>query len=155
MSGQKGTILWDAVYLATTEKLQREAGRKVLVVITDGVDVGSRYDARQAIEAAQKADTIIYSIEYSDPRYSGWGGGGDFKRMSEETGGRVYRVDRKHTLQDIFTEIQDEVRSQYALSYTPTNSTKDGSFRKLEIKPTRKDLKVQARRGYYATAARN
>jgi VWFA-related protein len=153
-SRPKGTILFDAVYLAATEKLRGEVGRKVVVIISDGVDQGSRYDVRQAIEAAHKADTIIYSVHYADPQYQYFGGGdGDLKRMSEDTGGRMYRVDRKHTLDDIFDEIQQEVRSQYALSFTPTNPEKDGTFRKLEIKPLRKDLKVQARKGYYATPA--
>lgn len=155
ISGQKGTILYDAVYLAASEKLRGEVGRKVIVVITDGVDVGSRYDLRQAIEIAQKADAIIYGICYSDPRYAGWGSGGDLKRMAEETGGRVFRVDRKHTLDEIFAQLQEEVRSQYMLTYTPTHSARDNTFRRIEIKPLRKDLKVQARKGYYATAASN
>jgi VWFA-related protein len=154
-SRQKGTILFDAVYLATTEKLRGEVGRKVVVIISDGVDVGSQYDIKQAIEAAHKADAIIYSIYYADPQYQYWGGGGDgdLKKMSEDTGGRFYKVGRDRDLDRIFDEIQQEVRSQYTLSYTPANPEKDGAFRKLEIKPARKDLKVQARKGYYATAA--
>ncbi len=150
----KGTILHDAVYLAANEKLRGEVGRKAIVIISDGVDQGSRYDIRQAIEAAQKADAIVYSIEYVDPAFYGMfggGGGGALKRLSEETGGRLFRVDRKHTLHDIFDEIQSEMRSQYAITYTPTNATRDGSFRKIEIKAANKDMKVQARKGYYAT----
>jgi VWFA-related protein len=151
-SKPKGTLLFDAVYLAADEKLRHEVGRKVVVLITDGVDMGSHYDLRESIEAAQKADTIIYSIYYNDPSaYGYWGSSdGDLKRMSEETGGRVFKVDRNHTLDQIFNEIQEEVRSQYALSYTPANTDRNGEFRKLEIKPVRKDLKVQARKGYYA-----
>ena len=72
--------------------------------------------------------------------------------MSEETGGRVLKVDRHHTLDDIFKEIQDDMRSQYSLGYVPTNARKDGSFRKIDIKTREKDLRVQARKGYYATA---
>ena len=151
----KGTILYDAVYLAANDKLKGEVGRKAVVIISDGVDQGSQYDIRQAIEAAQKADSIIYCVEYVDPMFygmfGGGGGSGVMKRMSEETGGRLFKVDRKHTLQDIFDEIQNEMRSQYALTYTPTNTTRDGSFRRIEIKPANKDLKVQARKGYYAT----
>jgi VWFA-related protein len=156
-SSPKGTILFDAVYLAATEKLRTEVGRKAIVLITDGVDQGSRYDLRQAIESAQKADTIIYSIQYMDARAYGFFGvsDGDLKKMSEETGGRMFKVDRRMSLQDIFTEIQNEMRSQYAISYTPTNGERDGGFRKIEIKPARKDLRVQARKGYYATAASN
>jgi VWFA-related protein len=143
------------VYLAATEKLKPEVGRKAIVLITDGVDQGSRISRSEAIEAAHKSDTIIYSIQYFDPSAYGFFGvsDGDLKKMSEETGGRMFRVDRKNTLDEIFKQIQEEMRSQYAISYTPTNSDKSGEFRKLEIKPTRKDLKVQARKGYYATSS--
>lgn len=151
-STPRGTILFDAVSLASTEKLKGEVGRKAIVLITDGVDQGSRYDVRQAIEAAHRADAIIYSIQYMDASAYGYFGAsdGDLKKMSEETGGRVFRVDRKHTLDEIFDQIQAEMRSQYVLSYTPANTERDGAFRKLEIKPQSKDLKVQARKGYYA-----
>lgn len=152
----RGTILFDAVYLAATEKLQREVGRKAIVLITDGVDQGSRVKLRDAIEAAHKADAIIYSIYYVDwSAYGGFGGpgDGDLRRMSEETGGRLYKVDRKNPLEKIFDELQQELRSQYSLAYSPSNAVKDGSFRRLEIRAKNKDLRVQARKGYYATAA--
>lgn len=159
-SRQAGTILFDAVYLAADEKLKREVGRKAIVIITDGVDTGSRVSKEKAIEYAQKADAIIYSIEYEDPRaygggfgtitMGGGGGGGVLKRLSEETGGRAFRVDRKNSLDDIFREIQEEMRTQYAISYSPSNPKRDGGYRKLEIRATNKDLKVQARKGYYA-----
>lgn len=157
---QAGTILWDAVYLAANEKLKTEVGRKVIVVITDGVDTGSKTTRDKAIEAAQRADTIVYSIFYQDPSaygpFGGGGGGeGELARMSGDTGGRVFRVDRKHSLDDVFQQLQDEMRSQYAIGYTPTNSRKDGSFRKLEIRVSSKDDKVQARKGYYATQQDN
>jgi VWFA-related protein len=151
---QKGTVLYDAVYLAAQEKLKSEVGRKAIVVISDGVDMGSSYSREDAIAAAHKADSIIYSIYYSSPRFAYYGSGeGDLKRMSEDTGGRLFRVDRKHTLDDIFTQIQEEMRSQYSLVYTPENKTKDGSFRKIEVKTARKDVKIQVRKGYYATPA--
>ncbi|MCU1334793.1 MAG: von Willebrand factor, type [Bryobacterales bacterium] len=155
---QAGTVLWDAVYLAANERLKAEAGRKVMVVITDGVDTGSRISRDKAIQEAQKADTVVYSIYYVDPGAYGGGfgfggsGEGELKRMSDETGGRVLKVDRRNTLDDIFKEIQDEMRSQYAIAYTPTNPKKDGSYRKLEFKTSNKDYKVQARKGYYAVA---
>jgi VWFA-related protein len=150
-------VLFDAVYLAATEKLKPEVGRKAIVLITDGVDQGSRYDVREAIAAAHKSDTIIYSVHYMDPRAYGHFGvsDGDLKRMSEDTGGRMFRVDRKNSLHDIFEQIQQEMRSQYALSYTPANANRDGGFRKLEIRPARKEIRVQARKGYYATTASN
>ncbi len=151
-SQARGTIMYDAVYLAANEKLKSEVGRKVIVLITDGGDQGSRYKISEAIEAAHKADTIIYSIYYADPRYQGFGSGeGNLKKMSDETGGRVFHVDRRHTLDDCFRELQDEMRSQYSVAYTPANPTRDGTFRKVEIKASEKDYKVQARKGYYAT----
>ncbi len=152
----RGTVLYDAIYLAANEKLKGEVGRKVIVVITDGVDQGSRLSRNQAIEAAQKSDAVIYSIDYSDPRaYGGFGlggggGEGELRKMSDETGGRVYKVDRKHTLDEVFKELQDEMRSQYSIAYTPTNEVKDGGYRHLEVRLANKDLKAQARKGYYA-----
>ncbi len=83
----------------------------------------------------------------------GGGGEGYLKRMSEETGGRVFRIDNKHPLREAFQQLQDEMRSQYSVGYIPTNSTKDGSFRRLEIQTNSKEYKVQARKGYYATAS--
>jgi VWFA-related protein len=153
----KGTILYDTVYLAASDQLKGQVGRKAIVVITDGVDQGSHYPIQQAIKAGQLADAIVYAIYYVDPGAYGYGmfggyGDGPLKRMAEETGGRVLKVDRHHTLDDIFREIQDEMRSQYSLAYAPSNGTKDGSFRRIEIKPREKELHVQARKGYYATA---
>lgn len=153
-SRPKGTILYDSVYLAADEKLRNEAGRKAVILITDGVDQGSRYTVEEAIRMALRTDTLIYSIHYADPGAYGFGGGaysdGALRKMSEETGGRMFRVDRKNTLDEIFQQLQDEMRSQYSLSYTSTNEKRDGGFRKLEIKTKNKDLKVQARKGYFA-----
>jgi len=81
----------------------------------------------------------------------GGGGEGDLRKMSSETGGHVFTVDRKHTLQDVFKELQEELRNQYTLGYTPFNTARDGSYRKIEIKVKQPDLVVQARKGYYAT----
>jgi VWFA-related protein len=153
----RGTVLYDAIYLAANEKLKGEVGRKVICVITDGVDQGSRMTLNQAVEAAQKADAVIYSIDYSDPSayggfgFGGGGGEGALRKMSEETGGHMYKVDRKHSLDQVFQELQDEMRSQYMIGYTPINEAKDGSYRKIDIKLANKDLKAQARRGYYAS----
>jgi VWFA-related protein len=160
MGDPRGTVFYDSVYLAADEKLKGEVGRKVIVVITDGVDQGSRKTRNQAIEAAQKADAVIYSIDYSDPqaygggfgtiRIGGNGGEAELRKMSDETGGRVFKVDRKHSLDDVFKELQDEMRSQYSIAYTPTNEVKDGGYRRLEVRLSSKDLKAQARKGYYA-----
>jgi VWFA-related protein len=155
----RGTVLYDAVYLAANEKLKGETGRKVVVVITDGVDEGSRLKIDEAVMEAQKADAVIYSIEYYDSSaYGGFGfgpfgggGGTALHKMSDETGGHVYKVDRKNTLDVVFKQLQDEMRSQYAIGYTPLNDAKDGSYRHLDIKLSNKDLKAQARKGYYAS----
>jgi VWFA-related protein len=154
----KGTLLFDAIYLASNEKLKSEVGRKALILITDGEDQGSFYDRRAAIEAAQRADAIIYSIYYVDRAFyygSGimFGGGGesDLRKMSEETGGHVFKVDSKHPLNEIFKEIQDELRNQYSIGYEPSNPNRDGSFRRVEIKVDNPEDRVQARNGYYAT----
>ncbi len=155
MTQPRGTVLFDAVYLAAQEKLRREVGRKVIVLITDGVDQGSRVKVAEAIEAAQKSDAVIYGIYYFDP--GAYGGGffihpsdADLRKMAEQTGGQVFKVDRKHPLEEAFKELQEEMRSQYAIGYVPTNDTKDGSFRRVELRVKDKQLKVQARKGYYA-----
>ena len=155
ISQPRGTVLYDAVYLAAHEKLRAEVGRKVIVLITDGIDQGSKLKIEEAIEAAQKSDVVIFSIDYADPSAYGMFSFGvnDFalQKMSGETGGRVFKVDRKHTLDDAFKELQDEMRSQYAIAYTSTHTERDGTFRKLAIKVADKNLKVQVRKGYYAT----
>jgi len=154
----RGTILYDAVYLACNDRMTQEVGRKAVVLITDGMDEGSRLKIDEAIRSAQKSDTVIYSIYYVDPSaYYGMGYFGGvtdsyLKRMSDDTGGRVFRVDRKHTLPEVFKELQDEMRSQYAISYTPTNEKRDGSFRRVDLRVKDHSLKVQARKGYYAPA---
>ena len=155
ISQPRGTVLYDAVYLAANEKLRSEVGRKVIVLITDGIDEGSKLKIEEAIEASQKSDVVIFSIDYADPSAYGpfsFGGVSDFalQRMSGETGGRVFKVDRRHTLDDAFKELQDEMRSQYSIAYTSTNPEQDGSFRKLVVKVSDKNLKVQVRKGYYA-----
>ena len=161
---QAGTIMFDAIYLAASEKLKGEVGRKVIVVITDGDDTGSKTPRDKATESAQKADTIIYFIDYEDPRYHGGGfgrisfggsGDADMHKMSGETGGRVFKVDRKNSLDDIFKDLQDEMRSQYSIGYTSPHPQKDSSYHKIEIRTSNKDYKVQARKGYYAIPQEN
>jgi len=152
-----GTALYDAV-VASADKLVADSKRpkQVLILITDGEDEGSTYKIQDAIEQAQKADAIIYSIAYVDYNFyrqhgAFYGGSSALSRMSSETGGRVFTVDRKHPLTEAFAEIQNEMRTQYAIGYTPANTARDGSYRKIEIRCGNKDQKVQARKGYYAT----
>jgi VWFA-related protein len=156
ISQPRGTVLYDAVYLAAHEKLRSEVGRKVIVLITDGIDQGSKLKIEEAVEAAQKSDVVVYSIDYADPSAYGmfsFGGVSDFalQKMSGETGGRVFKVDRRHSLDEAFKQLQEEMRSQYAIAYSSTNPEQDGSFRRLNIKVADKNLKVQVRKGYYAT----
>ncbi len=148
----RGTIMYDTVYLAANEKLKGEVGRKVIVLITDGMDYGSRVTLREAMAEAQKADAVIYGVYYADSRFGYFGSDGDMKKMAEETGGRVFHVSGRNSLDEIFRQISDEMRSQYAIGYSPANPARDGAFRKVEIRVQNKDQKVQARKGYYAGA---
>jgi len=155
MNHQRGTVMYDAVYLAANDILAHESGRKAIILITDGEDEGSKLSMKAAIEAAQKADSIIYGILYVDRRFYGgfnigYSGESVLKQMSEETGGRLFTVGGKNTLESIFQQIEEEMRTQYLIGYTPTNPNKDGSFRKIDLKTHDKDQKVQVRKGYYA-----
>jgi VWFA-related protein len=149
----KGTLLYDAVYLAAHDELSHEVGRKAMIILTDGEDQGSRLKIGEAIEAAQKADAICYVLLIADRGFYGFGGySGDreMKKLAEETGGRVIDVGNKlDKLREAFNQISHELRSQYSIGYTPTNSKRDGTFRKVDIR-TKQGLKVQARTGYYA-----
>lgn len=148
----RGTLLYDAVYLGAHDKLRQEAGRKVLVMLTDGEDQGSQLKLEGAIEAAQKSNAIVYVILVRDPQF-GFGlgfGGGAMDKLTKETGGRVINVgNNPRKLQEAFDQIQDELRTQYLLSYTPQKTDMDGTFRKTDIS-CGKGTKVQTRKGYYA-----
>ncbi len=150
-----GTHLFDAVYLAADEVLRREVGRKALILISDGQDHGSRVSRQLAIETAQRADVIVYGILFYDREFYGWGGSAyrgdrELKQMSEETGGRLFEARSDRQLHEAFEQISDELRSQYSLGYTPTNSARDGSYRRLQVRANGRAYRVQARKGYYA-----
>jgi VWFA-related protein len=152
-SNPRGTLLYDAIYLASDEKLRSEVGRKAMIILTDGNDQGSRMSLRDAVEAAQKADAICYVLLiadrgfYSDGEYVG---DSEMKRLAEETGGRVVSVGNKYDkLKQAFDQIAQELRSQYNIGYTPTNTNRDGGFRKIEVR-SRQGHRIQARKGYYA-----
>lgn len=157
-TGPRGTALYDAVYLASHDELSHEVGRKAMILLTDGEDQGSKLKIKDAIEAAQKADTICYVLLIADRGFYGFGGyGGDsaMKKLTAETGGRVIEVGNKiEKLRQAFEQISNELRSQYNIGYTPTNTVRDGSFRKVVIKPKQREYKVQARSGYYAMPRR-
>ena len=150
-----GTLLYDAVYLSAHDMLAKEVGRKAMVLLTDGQDEGSRLKIKDAIEAAQKADSIVYVLLCADRGfYGGMGmgyyGEGEMRKLTEQTGGRVINVGNKFDkLKEAFNQIAAELRSQYNIGYTPTNTKLDGSYRKLEIK-SKQNYKIQARAGYYA-----
>ena len=150
----KGTLLYDAIYLASNEKLNQESGRKAMIILTDGDDQGSRNKISEAIAAAQKSNAMIYVILIADTGfYGGWGYNGysAAKRLAEETGGRLINVGNNgKKLEDAFAQIEDELRTQYAATYTPTNNKLDGSFRHLSVECKGDGLKVQTRKGYFA-----
>ena len=153
----RGTLLYDAVYLAAHDELAQQVGRKAMILLTDGEDQGSQLKIKDAIEAAQKADSICYVLLIADRGFyfgqgMGYSGASEMEKMAKETGGRVINVgNNEKKLKEAFDQIATELRSQYNLGYTPTNTKLDGTFRKVEIK-AKGDYKIQARAGYYARA---
>jgi VWFA-related protein len=172
--GGIGTVLYDAAFLAADEILKYQTGRKAIILISDGVDAGSIESMEAAIEAVQKADTVIYSIRYYDENaYAGGRLGGGMppgrggrrgrgvgpalpdgkkvlKELAEETGGSMFEVSRKLPLGEIFNQIQEELRSQYILGYTPPKADSKPGFRRISLRTKDKNLKVSCRSGYYA-----
>jgi VWFA-related protein len=152
----KGTLLYDAVYLASHDEMAQQVDRKAMILLTDGEDQGSQYRIKDAIEAAQKADTIVYVLLCADRGFYGFGGysgAGEMQKLTAETGGRVIEVGNKfEKLKAAFDQISQELRSQYGIGYVPTNPAKDGKFRKIEIR-SKDGSKVQSRSGYFALAA--
>lgn len=148
ISRPAGTLLYDAVYLASDEILGKQVGRKAMILLTDGNDEGSRLKLKDAVEAAQKADVICYVLLLHDPQF-GPPGSGEMRQIAEQTGGRVIDVNNPKKIGDAFNQISNELRSQYSLGYTPDDARRDGTFRKIELK-AKNGYKVQARKGYYA-----
>jgi len=155
----KGTLLYDAVYLAATQKMNQETGRKAMILLTDGEDEGSRTKINESIAAANRSNVIVYTILIADRGfYGGFGYSGysAMKKMTEETGGRLIDVGNNgKKLEAAFQQIEDELRTQYVASYTPSNTKMDGSFRKLSVECRGDGLKVQVRKGYFAAAPQN
>jgi VWFA-related protein len=145
-SGSGGTNFYDAVYLAAHDKLSSEAGRKAIVVLTDAEDTGSKIQLGDAIEAAQRTDTVVHILLVAAD-------GGDqsvARRLTDDTGGRMIIVRSERNLEQAFDQISEELRSQYTIGYTPTNKRHDGSYRKIRVEMKNKDYSVLTRRGYYA-----
>ena len=170
-----GTDLYDAVLLASDELMKKQAGRKAIIVLTDGVDTGSKVSLGTAIEAAQRADTLAYGILFEDPEVYGGGislggmgrgrrgpmgrpmpgglGQGNGKKVldqiSRETGGRMFQVSKKQPLSAVYDEIEDDLRHQYSLGYTPVSDPNNRAYRKIHLVTRQKGLIVQTREGYY------
>ncbi|HEX4002374.1 MAG TPA: VWA domain-containing protein [Candidatus Acidoferrales bacterium] len=148
-----GTDLYDAIYLACHDELSNEAGRKAIVLLTDAEDTGSKVSLGEAVEAAQRADTVIHVILITDSGETEGYGPGVASRMTSDTGGRVINVRNDKGLEKAFDEISEELRSQYVLGYYPSNPKRDGTFRRIKVDVDRPDLKILARKGYYAPAS--
>jgi Ca-activated chloride channel family protein len=153
LSNGGGTALYDAIYKACKDKLLREHSdhpiRKAIVILSDGEDNQSEYTRAQAIEMAQRAEVLIYAISTDD---SGLILRGDkvLEDLASATGGRAFFPYKMKDITHSFAAIEDELRSQYAVSYKPSDFDADGRYRSIEITALKKDLQVRARRGYYA-----
>jgi VWFA-related protein len=149
-----GTHLYDSIYLAANELMSHEVGRKVLILLTDGEDQGSQETLNQALEAAQKSDCIIYAVDIVDREFYGLGGMGFhgdsvLHKLCEHTGGSVIKVKKIRNTAAAFQRIAEELRTQYLIGYTPSNPRRDSGFRKIKVRVTHGNYKVQTRAGYY------
>jgi VWFA-related protein len=160
----KGTLLYDAVYLAASQVMNQETGRKAMILLTDGQDEGSKTKIGEAIAAAQKSNVPVYVILIADRSFYADVGFGDLgyrgysamKKMTEETGGRLIDVgNNSKKLEEAFQQIEEELRTQYVASYTPSNAKLDGDFRRLGVECRGDGMKVQVRKGYFATGTRD
>ena len=148
-----GTLLYDAV-IKGAEIMKGQRNRKAMILLTDGVDTGSEAPLQAAIDAAQRADTLIYSILFSDEGYYGIFGGGDgqkvLQHLSKETGGSYFEVSKKLGIEQIYGIIQDELRSQYSLGFVSDVPVRVSEFRKLQLTVKQKGLVVDSRDKYWA-----
>ena len=150
----RGTVMYDAILKASQDVLKNQQGRKALILLTDGVDIGSDATLTDAVDAAQRADTVIYSILYSDTGYygvfEGPGGANALRRLARETGGRFFEVSKKLTIEQIYAVIEDELRSEYSLGYVSNVPVRISEFRTIQLSLKEKGLQVQARDRYWA-----
>ena len=155
----KGTLLYAAIYMASNQKMNQETGRKAMIILTDGEDEGSDHKISEAIAAAEKNNVMVYVILIADTGFYGgfgygYGGYSAAKRISDETGGRLINVGNNgNKLEAAFQQIQDELRTQYVASYTPTNTKQDGTFRRIAVECKGDGMKVQVRKGYFAPSS--
>jgi len=159
---QGGTALYDSVLLASEEVLQKDdairnqAGQKALVLLTDGVDNGSKIDLSRAIESAQRADTLVYSILFSDRGaydgvYASMAGKKAMQRISHETGGSFFEVSVGQPISTVYMRLEEELRDQYSIGYTSDRTGAAPGYRKVQLAAKRTGLTVETRDGYYAT----
>jgi VWFA-related protein len=162
--GGGGTDLYDAVFLGADEIMKKQHGRKALIILSDGVDTGSKLSLSAAVESAQRADTLVYSILFSDrDAYGGFGGFGGFgrgrmnepdgktvlQRMSAETGAHFFEVSKRMPIDKVYAALEEELRSQYSIGYTPDSKATSSDFRRIHLTTKQKTLIVQTREGYY------
>ena len=150
------TAIWDAIWVTSAEVLgpAPEKTRRAIILLSDGVNTSGRKKLEEAVNAAIKAEAVIYSIGVGDDFYGGVDKG-SLNKISERTGGRAYFPRDERELRDAFKQIQEEMRSQYLLAYEPSNPDKDGSYRKIEIQLINPELakqkvKITHRQGYFA-----
>ena len=149
-----GTLLYDAVRTASIQLMRQQTGRKAFVVLTDGVDVSSAVTLTDAIESAQRANTLVYCILFSDESYYGRafspGGKKALQHLSQETGGSFFEVTKTQSIEQIYDAIQEELRSEYSLGFVSDQPVTASGFRKLKLTTKQKGLIVQATNRYYA-----
>jgi VWFA-related protein len=148
-----GSHLYDVIYTACLKKMASETGRKTLVIITDAHDEGSAMEITDAIEAAQRSDTLIEMLVVRNGLVGASRSPEIANRIAVETGGSAINITGQFRLEDAFDKISDELRTEYSLGYYPSNSKPDGKYRHLKVEVANKDYKVQAREGYFARKA--
>lgn len=151
-----GSSVYDAIYRSVEKLLALEKGerRKMIVLISDGDDNSSRFSLTESLDMAQRHDVTIFAIstnKTSETKTADKNRGDDvIKKLVEETGGKAYFPLKLDDLASDFQKIGDELRSQYVLSYTPTNPVLDGTYRKVRVEMTDKKYKARTRQGYFA-----
>jgi hypothetical protein len=162
-----GTKLYDAILLSSDEVMSKQSGRKATILLTDGVDSGSKTSLEDAIGSAQRADALVYSIYVEGETGRGFvrsgmsrrgGGNGEtrpdgkkvLKQVSTQTGGAYFETSKKKPVDEIYAQIENELRNQYSIGYTPDRPLSESGYRKIQLTVKGKGLTVQAREGYYA-----
>jgi VWFA-related protein len=154
------TAIWDAVWVTSHDVLSETSDktRRAIILVTDGVDTSSRLKMSEAVDSALKADAIIYAVGIGDSFSFDGVDEGSLRKISERTGGRAYFPRNEDDLRSAFAQIQDELRSQYLIAYSPSNKSKDGTFRKVQIdvvnsEVRKQNLRLTYRQGYFARSA--